>query len=152
MVAVHHVRPAAVVYFDGVYSTLGADDYRSREIEPSELPALQSTWPVWLSLQQPENAAEREAVILTWQLMGGAAFETSLYQKYEQGIAQLQSEGYSVNEAREQGISVPDDAPATARVFTITARYGSFPVLVDTADGRLLALLTQQSAPTHRTR
>lgn len=147
MLAVHHVRPVSVVYFDGVYATLGADDYRSREIDPGAVPLLNAGWPAWLSLRQPEDAAQREAVVLAWQLMGGAAFEVELYQPYADAIGLLKQGGYSLDEAQEQGISLPQSAPESARVYSISARYGTFPVLVDSRSGEIITLLQQKLSP-----
>lgn len=146
MVAVHHVRPVAVVYHDGVFETLGAGDYQGHDVVIDDVALLQESWPVWIAIKQPDDAGQRQAVAAAWQLFGGAAYATDLYVPYAQAQPQLNREGLSVAEAVNSGILPSPKLQPSMRVFKINARYGSFFVSVDPASGRLIQVLAASDA------
>jgi hypothetical protein len=89
MWTVWQTRPVAVVYAAGKFMTINHRNYVDiGKVDPAKVPLLDSTWPVWVIVDVPEN--DEDAIATVWTLTGGSLhYNTDSYVSYDKNLRLL---------------------------------------------------------------
>ncbi|MCB1615365.1 MAG: hypothetical protein KDI30_05060 [Pseudomonadales bacterium] len=142
MHVVNYSRPAVVAYADGIFYTTPLLRFQSRNIDISDVELLNGSLPVWVNIRLPEDKEERLKVKVE-RLWKGLETSVDLYEPYENALKLLPTEGVSLEEAKQAGITIPDKyANTNSRVYKLVTRYNNYAVLLDIDTGDFIEILS----------